>query len=103
MSLVNIKQIDNQNAQGNSTVTFDGEKNIWQKLRYHQAFNYGNLINGKIVINHSLLRKYVQVILYDDNDFMVTPDEIHLIDDNSLEIDLTSFGNHVTDFNVVIT
>lgn len=102
MSLINIKQINNRSSSGGSVIAYNGDKNVWMKIHHHQVISFSDLIAGKIVIEHDMLRKYVQVSIYDQTDRMIIPDEIRLIDQNSFEIDLTSYGTNIINWNVVV-
>ena len=72
------------------------------KIHHHQIISFTDLTLGKVIIDHDMLRKYVQVSIYDENDKMIMPDEIRLLDDNSFELDLTSYGPNVINWNVVV-
>ena len=104
MSLVKIKQISNQSASPGSVIAYDGTKNVWQKIRHSQIINFSDLDgNGIVSINHGIGQKYVQFSLYDENDKMVMPDNVHLSDSNTLTLSLHSFGNSVMNWHVVIS
>lgn len=104
MSLVKIKQISNQSAASGSVIAYDGTKNVWQKIRHSQIINFSDLdLNGSVSINHGIGQKYVQFSLYDENDKMIMPDDVHLQDPNTLTLSLHSFGNSVMNWHVVIS
>lgn len=104
MSLVKIKQISNQSAASGSVIAYDGTKNVWQKIRHSQTINLSDLdIDGNVVIEHDLGQKYVQFSLYDENDRMVMPDEVFLVNSNTLTLGLRSFGNSVINWHLVVS
>ena len=104
MSLVQIKQLSNRSAQPDSAIVFDGTDNTWKKIRHHQVINFSDLDGqGNHVVLHDMEQKYVQFSLYDENDRLVMPDEVLLIDNNTLKISLQSFGNSVNGWNLIIT
>lgn len=72
------------------------------KIHHRQVVSFSDLLAGKITIEHDMLRKYVQVSIYDQNDKMIMPDEIRLLDENTFELDLTSYGSEVINWNVVV-
>ena len=55
-------------------------------------FDYSDLTAGVITITHNRGIKYLLVQVYDDNDQMVLPDGVSLIDEDSLSVDVSSFG-----------
>lgn len=104
MSLVRIKQISNQSADPGSVIAYDGSRNVWQKIRHSQAVSFSDLDgNGNVTISHDLDQKYVQFSLYDENDKMVMPDEVILVDLNTLILSLQSFGSSVINWHIVVS
>lgn len=61
---------------------------------YIRTYTFASLdSNGKITITHSLNTSIIQTTTYNDQNKQIIPDEIELIDNNSLKIDLNSYGN----------
>lgn len=83
---------------GNSDTAVPTEKAVktyadTKAKKYTTTFDYNDLDSGGVVtITHSLGEKYVIVAVYDESDDLIIPDEINLIDTNTLTIDLSSFG-----------
>jgi len=70
---------------------------------YRLAFTDATLAAGVLSVNHALAQKYVNVLIYDENDqAIVSPDNITLTDTNNLTIDLSSFGTLSGTWNVVV-
>lgn len=104
MSNLRIKQISNAGASGGSVIAFDGRANIWQKLNHVQQLTADDLDeDGLVVIVHSLGRKYVHVTLYDENDEMVMPDMVKVIDDETAMVKLSSFATSITEWVVFVS
>lgn len=104
MSLVRIKQISNSSADPGSVIAYDGDKNVWQKIRHSQIINFSDLdFQGNITIDHEIGQKYVQFSLYDENDKLVMPDDVLLVDQDSLTMSLISFGHSVTNWHIVVS
>lgn len=59
---------------------------------YTTSFDSGDLSSADIlVVTHSLGQKYVLVQVYDNNDNLIVPDDVELVNTNSLNIDLSGF------------
>jgi len=57
---------------------------------------------GILTVTHSLNQKYVVVQIYNNEDKMIIPDDIELVNANSLYVDLSGFGTLTGTWNVVI-
>lgn len=69
--------------------------------RYDTTFNLSTF-GGSGTITHNLGQKYIQIFVYDENDVIVDPDAVTLINSNSLTLDVTSFGTANVTYNLVI-
>ena len=59
---------------------------------YSTSFDNGDLGSGNILtVNHNLNVNYPIVVIYDNNDKVIEPDEIEYTDNNNVDIDLNSF------------
>jgi hypothetical protein len=59
---------------------------------FSASFTNANLTGSILPLTHSIGSKYVAVQIFDNNDYMINPDEIRLINDNVATVDLSSFG-----------
>lgn len=59
---------------------------------YTANFTDGDLTAGVLAVNHALAQKIVCVSIYDNNDQLVSPDGVALVDTNNCNIDLSSYG-----------
>lgn len=103
MSQLKIKQIRNEDAIPESYIAFDGNKNVWQKMRHTQVIFTSDLDDGVLTIHHGMRRKYVVVTVYDDDDHQVVPDQVRVMDNDIVEIHLTSFASNVDNWVLVIS
>ena len=55
-------------------------------------FTNADLTGGIVSFDHALNEKHVIVEIYDNNDNVLTPDKIIAIDDDNVNVDLSSFG-----------
>jgi len=59
---------------------------------YELTFDDDDLSSGGVLsVTHDLARKYVQVTIYNNNDKIISPDEVEAIDINNINIDLSSY------------
>lgn len=71
--------------------------------KYKLTFTNSDLSSaGVLSVTHNLSEKYVQVVIYDDNDKAIVPDEITLVDTNNVDIDLSSYGVLSGNWNLII-
>ena len=66
-------------------------------------FTNADISSGIMTVNHMLGTKYNSVGIYDENDNLVIPDNVTLVDTDSLDVDLTSYGTIVGTWYAVIT
>jgi hypothetical protein len=69
---------------------------------FFQSFVDGDLSSGVLTVTHSLGHKYCQVQIFNNSDKMIMPDDITLVDNDSLTVDLTSFGTLTGTWRVVV-
>lgn len=78
-----------QNQIDNISVT---APNISGAANYQLSFTNSDLVSNILTVNHNLDQKHVSVTVFNNSDTQIIPDEVTLIDSNSLQVDLTSFG-----------
>lgn len=99
--------IDDQNVYrdpvsvsvGNNTTTLDlDDYNVNDDWRsrvtgagYSVSFDSSSLNGGKVEITHNLDELYPVVSIYDNNNVLVSPDNVTYISNNTVEIDLSSY------------
>lgn len=76
--------------------------NFVNPLAARASFVNADLSSGILTVTHNLGYKYVVVQVYDNNDNLILPDEITVIDTDSLTIDLTSFGTITGTWNYIV-
>jgi hypothetical protein len=69
---------------------------------FFQSFTNASLSSGVLTVTHNLGHKYAQVQIFNNTDNMIMPDDITLVDANSLTVDLTSFGTITGTWNAVV-
>lgn len=69
---------------------------------YRDSFVDGDLTAGVLTVTHSLSQKYVSVSVYNNNDDLIIPDDVTVINTTSLTIDLTGFGTLTGTWNLVV-
>jgi len=103
MSTLGIKQIRSDATKPNSCIAFDGQANIWRKMNHVMSFTTADLDeDDSLTVNHTLSRKYVNVVVYDDQDQIVQPDFIKAIDENNVQIGLSSQATNITTWNASV-
>jgi hypothetical protein len=70
---------------------------------YEQSFVDGDLVTGVLSINHGLSNDYVHVSVYDNNDYLIIPDEVIITGVGTVDVVLTSFTPLVGNWNVIIS
>lgn len=63
------------------------------------SFTNGDLAAGVFTFNHALNFQFSIIQVYDNNNQVVTPDDITMTDANNAAIDLSSFGTLVGTWN----
>jgi hypothetical protein len=69
---------------------------------YRLAFTDGDLSSGVLSVNHALGQQYCSVTVSDNDDEIISPDEVTFTDANNLSIDLSSYGTLSGTWNVVV-
>lgn len=68
------------------------------------TFTNATLSSGILTITHNLNRKFVDVVIADNNDRKIgNPDQITYTNNNSLQVDLTTFGTITGTWNYVVS
>jgi collagen type VII alpha len=70
---------------------------------YYGTFTNANLVAGKMTVTHALGALYEMVQVFDHLNRLVIADEITLIDVNTCEIDISSFGTIAGTWSVVVS
>lgn len=66
------------------------------------SFDDGYLVTGILTVEHDLNNKYVITEIYNNTDQKILPDNLELIDENSLEVDLSSFTPITGTWNITV-
>lgn len=69
---------------------------------YTTTFVNGDLTAGILTVTHNLNQTPVLVQVFDNNNLMISPDEIDLTSNNVADIDLTSFGTLTGTWSVIV-
>lgn len=69
---------------------------------FRQAFTDANLTAGVVQIAHNLSENFTQVTVYDNFNKVIIPADITVVDPNTIDIDLNSFGTLVGNWHVVV-
>ena len=67
---------------------------------YTTSFVNGDLSSGILTVTHNLGFTYPLVIIFDNNNKVISPDEIEYKTTNSVEVDLSSYGTIAGTWNV---
>lgn len=70
---------------------------------YTDSFVNADLTAGILAVTHNLATQVVHATIYDGSNNQVTPDEITLVNTNSLSVDLSSFGTISGTWNVKVS
>lgn len=70
--------------------------------RHAVSFVNADLVGGALTVTHGLGNKFVSVVIVDDNDRQVMPDEITFSSATALSVDLSSFGTITGTWNAVV-
>lgn len=73
-------------------INFNGVEVTDGIATFYQDFIDADLTSGVLTLNHGFGHKYVMIQIYDNNDDGILPDNINLVDANTSDVDLTSFG-----------
>lgn len=69
---------------------------------YRAAFTNANLVANALSITHGLAQQFVSVMIYDNNNRVIQPDEITATSNTVTTVDLTSYGALTGTWNVVV-
>ena len=69
---------------------------------YRRFFDDSDLVGGVLTVNHNLNQTVVVVAVYGGDDKQVIPDEVELVDTDSLKIDLSSYGTLGTTYRLIV-
>ncbi len=100
-------------ATTNQIALFDGTNNVKATLAqvktalavpliYRASFTNANLTGGMLPVVHNIGQQFVQVVVYDENNRVVLPDEITMTNATTSTIDFTSFGALTGTWNVMV-
>jgi hypothetical protein len=70
----------------------NGSVTVSNPTTYSTSFTSANLTAGVLTVTHNLGKKYVQVTVYDNTDYMIIPDQVYAANENSTQVTLTSFS-----------
>ena len=69
---------------------------------YQSEFGSADLLDGRLIVNHGLGDIPTSVQITDSQGDVVNPDNIRVLNDDTLEIDLRSFGTDLNDWDVTV-
>ena len=67
---------------------------------YTDAFTNADLVAGVLTVTHNMGTKYFNANVFDNNEKMIIPNEITIVDTNTATIDLTGYGAIVGTWNL---
>jgi hypothetical protein len=76
-------------SQSNGSITISAQGGVGGG--YEQSFVDGDLVGGVLSVNHGLSNDYVHVSVYDNNDYLIIPDDVIITGIGTVDIVLTSF------------
>lgn len=79
-----------------------GAVNNLPTATYRQSFQDSDLVSGILTINHNLNLQYCSIQVFNESNKKIDPDDITLVNANTSEIDLTTFGTITGSWNVVV-
>lgn len=100
-------------ALANTLVINDGTNNVKATFTqvkaalgvpsiYRTSFTNATLTTGVLTVAHNLGQQFVQVIVTDNNNKVVQPDDITMTSTTALAVDLSSFGTLTGNWNVMV-
>jgi hypothetical protein len=69
---------------------------------YIYTFTNADLVAGLLTVSHLLGVKIVLVSVFNNNDKMVIPDDVTLVNTNTCTVDLTSYGTITGSWNIKV-
>lgn len=57
---------------------------------YLLSFQSGDLVSSQLIVQHNLRALYPMLVVYDESNKMVLPDEIIYLDEDRIQVDLTN-------------
>ena len=100
-------------ALANTLVINDGTNNVKATFTqvkavlgvptiFRTAFTNTTLVAGVLTVTHNVGQQFVQVIVTDNNNKVVQPDDITMTSATALAVDLSSFGALTGNWNVMV-
>lgn len=99
-------------SQANAALIWDEANDLWRAglagtevaiaRTFRTSFTNATLTSGVLTVNHNLGQQYCEVLIYDNTNKVIIPDEITATNANSASIDLTSFGTLTGTWNVAV-
>jgi len=69
---------------------------------YRQSFTSANVIGGIVQFAHNIGQNIVNVMLYDNFNRVIIPDSIDVVDANTTDVNIFSYGTIIGTWNVII-
>lgn len=79
-----------------------GAVNNLPTATYRQSFQNSDLVSGILTISHNLNLQFCTVQIFNDLNKKIDPDDITLVDANTVEVDLTTFDGISGSWNIVV-
>lgn len=79
-----------------------GDSTIWANSSFTMTFTNGSLVAGILTVNHNLNFSPVLIQIYDQNGLMAVPDQVQLMDNNTLDVNMASFGTISGTWSLII-
>lgn len=100
-------------ALANTLVLNDGTNNVKATLTqvrtamgmptiYRTAFTNATLVSGTLTVTHNVGQQFVQVVVTDNNNKIILPDDITMTSTTACSVELASFGALTGTWNVVV-
>ncbi len=71
-------------------------------LSYTTTFANGDLSSGVLLVTHNLTVNGIGVNIFDNNDKLVLPDDVTIVDTNNCTVDLASYGTLSSNWRVKV-
>lgn len=100
-------------AMANTLIINDGANNVKATFAqvkaaigvptiYRTSFTNASLTAGVLTVTHNIGQQFVQVIVTDNNNKALQPDDITMTSGTALAVDLSSFGTLTGNWNVMV-